>query len=362
MSNTQISIFDKETYKPKSSFTVTEFCSGIGGFRLGLEAIGGNIVLSSEIDKYAIQTYKHWFNEDSEGDLFDYKSRDIPDHDILTAGFPCQPFSVAGVVSNKHWDKTKPENLKKKSGFEYTDQKEGGDQGQVFNGLLKIIKSKRPKAIILENVRGLISHDKGNTWEVIQEELKKAQYDIHFKVIDAVHWVPQHRRRIFIVGFDKKQFDTKQFDFFSFPIEPTGENKIKHILQKRVEEKYTLKDGTWNSLQTIKERNRSLPKGKKKGFGYSIVDRNGPSRTLTKRYFKDGAEILIEQIEKNPRRLTPLEGLRLMGFGEIEKKYNDPKKIFTVSDSQAFRQLGNAVVPQVVEAVGREVLRTIENN
>lgn len=362
MSNTQISIFDKETYKPKSSFTVTEFCSGIGGFRLGLEAIGGNIVLSSEIDKYAIQTYKHWFNEDSEGDLFDYKPSDIPDHDILTAGFPCQPFSVAGVVSNKHWDKTKPENLKKKSGFEYTDQKEGGDQGQVFNGLLKIIKSKRPKAIILENVRGLISHDKGNTWEVIQEELKKAQYDIHFKVIDAVHWVPQHRRRIFIVGFDKKQFDTKQFDFFSFPIEPTGENKIKHILQKRVEEKYTLKDGTWNSLQTIKERNRSLPKGKKKGFGYSIVDRNGPSRTLTKRYFKDGAEILIEQIEKNPRRLTPLEGLRLMGFGEIEKKYNDPKKIFTVSDSQAFRQLGNAVVPQVVEAVGREVLRTIENN
>ena len=362
MSNTQISIFDKETYKPKSSFTVTEFCSGIGGFRLGLEAIGGNIVLSSEIDKYAIQTYKHWFNEDSEGDLFDYKPSDIPDHDILTAGFPCQPFSVAGVVSNKHWDKTKPENLKKKSGFEYSDQKEGGDQGQVFNGLLKIIKSKRPKAIILENVRGLISHDKGNTWEVIQEELKKAQYDIHFKVIDAVHWVPQHRRRIFIVGFDKKQFDTKQFDFFSFPIEPTGENKIKNILQKRVEEKYTLKDGTWNSLQTIKERNRSLPKGKKKGFGYSIVDRNGPSRTLTKRYFKDGAEILIEQRDKNPRRLTPLEGLRLMGFGEIEKKYNDPKKIFTVSDSQAFRQLGNAVVPQVVEAVGREVLRTLENN
>lgn len=349
-------------YKPKNKFTVAEFCSGIGGFRLGLDKIGGEIVLASEIDKYAIQTYKHWFNEDSEGDLFDYKPSDIPDHDILTAGFPCQPFSVAGVVSNKHWDKTKPENLKKKSGFEYSDQKEGGDQGQVFNGLLKIIKSKRPKAIILENVRGLISHDKGNTWEVIQEELKKAQYDIHFKVIDAVHWVPQHRRRIFIVGFDKKQFDTKQFDFFSFPIEPTGENKIKNILQKRVEEKYTLKDGTWNSLQTIKERNRSLPKGKKKGFGYSIVDRNGPSRTLTKRYFKDGAEILIEQRDKNPRRLTPLEGLRLMGFGEIEKKYNDPKKIFTVSDSQAFRQLGNAVVPQVVEAVGREVLRTLENN
>ena len=358
--NIQKSIFEK--YVPKNPFTVTEFCSGIGGFRLGLETLGGKIVLSSEIDKYAIQTYKHWFNEDSEGDLFNYKARDIPNHDILTAGFPCQPFSVAGVVSNKHWDKTKPENLKKKSGFEYTDQKEGGDQGQVFNGLLKIIKSKRPKAIILENVRGLTSHDKGNTWNIIQEELKKAQYDIHFKVIDAVHWVPQHRRRIFIVGFDKKQFDTKKSDFFYFPVEQTGENKIKSILQKRVEEKYTLKDGTWNSLQTIKERNRSLPKDKKKGFGYSIVDRNGPSRTLTKRYFKDGAEILIEQKDKNPRRLTPLEGLRLMGFGEIEKKFNDPKKIFTVSDSQAFRQLGNAVVPQVVEAVGREVLRTLENN
>ena len=362
MSNTQTSIFDKETYKPKSSFTITEFCSGIGGFRLGLEAIGGKVVLSSEIDKYAIQTYKHWFNEDSEGNLFEYKSSDIPDHDILTAGFPCQPFSVAGVVSNKHWDKTKPENLKKKSGFQYTDQKEGGDQGQVFNGLLKIIKSKRPKAIILENVRGLISHDKGNTWEVIQEELKKAQYDIHFKVIDAVHWVPQHRKRIFIVGFDKKQFDTNKVDFFIFPKEPLTDLKIGSILQKRVKEKYTLKDGTWNSLQTIRERNRNMPKGQKKGFGYSIVDREGPSRTLTKRYFKDGAEILIGQNNKNPRRLTPLEGLRLMGFDKIESQFQNKAQIFTVSDSQAFRQLGNAVVPSVVEAVGREVLRTIENN
>ena len=362
MSNTQISIFDKETYKPKSDFTVTEFCSGIGGFRLGLEAIGGKIVLSSEIDKYAIQTYKHWFNEDSEGNLFDYKTNEIPDHDILTAGFPCQPFSVAGVVSNKYWDKKKPENLKKKSGFEYTDQKEGGDQGQVFNGLLKIIKVKRPKAIILENVRGLLSHDSGNTWKVIQEQLKKAQYDIHFKIIDAVHWVPQHRRRVFIVGFDKKQFDTNKVDFFSFPLEPRTELNIGNILQKRVKDKYTLKDGTWNSLQTIRERNRNMPKGQKKGFGYSIVDRTGVSRTLTKRYFKDGAEILIEQKNKNPRRLTPLEALRLMGFDQIEGRYKNTDEIFVVSDSQAFRQLGNAVVPHVVEAVGREVLRTIENN
>lgn len=362
MSINQISIFDKEIYKPKYSFTVTEFCSGIGGFRLGLEAIGGKVVLSSEIDKYAIQTYKHWFNENSEGNLFDYKTNEIPDHDILTAGFPCQPFSVAGVVSNQHWDKTKPERLKKKSGFEYTDQKEGGNQGQVFNGLLKIIKGKRPKAIILENVRGLLSHDKGNTWSIIQEELKKAHYDIHFKVIDAVHWVPQHRKRIFIVGFDKKQFDTNKADFFSFPIEPTTDQKIGNILQKRVEDKFTLKDGTWNSLQTIRERNRNLPKGQKKGFGYSIVNREGPSRTLTKRYFKDGAEILIEQKNMNPRRLTPIEGLRLMGFEQIEKRYKDPEEIFVVSDSQAFRQLGNAVVPHVVEAVGREVLRTIEIN
>lgn len=362
MSSSQVSIFDKEIYKPKSSFTVTEFCSGIGGFRLGLEAIGGKIVLSSEIDKFAIQTYQHWFNENSTGNLFEFKPNEIPNHDILTAGFPCQPFSVAGVVSNKHWDKTKPENLKKKSGFQYTDQKEGGDQGQVFNGLLKIIKRKRPKAIMLENVRGLLSHDKGNTWKVIQEELKKAQYDIHFKVIDAVHWVPQHRRRIFIVGFDKKQFDTNKVDFFTFPKEPLTDLKIGSILQKRVKEKYTLKDGTWNSLQTIRERNRNMPKGQKKGFGYSIVDREGPSRTLTKRYFKDGAEILIEQNNKNPRRLTPLEGLRLMGFDEIESQFQNKEQIFTVSDSQAFRQLGNAVVPYVVEVVGREVLRTIENN
>lgn len=358
----QKSIFDKVEYKPKNSFTVTEFCSGIGGFRLGLEAIGGKIVLSSEIDKYAIQTYKHWFNENSEGNLFDYKPSDIPDHDLLTAGFPCQPFSVAGIVSNKHWDKTKPESLKKKSGFQYTDQKEGGNQGQVFNGLLKIIKSKRPKAIILENVRGLLSHDKGNTWSVIQDRLNRAEYDLHFKVIDAVHWVPQHRKRVFIVGFDKQQFDTKNIDFFTFPQEPYGELKIRNILQRKVKEKYTLKDGTWNSLQTIRERNRNMPIGQKKGFGYSIVDRESPSRTLTKRYFKDGAEILIEQKNKNPRRLTPLEGLRLMGFDVIESQFQNKEQIFTVSDSQAFRQLGNAVVPHVVEAVGREVLRTIENN
>tara|TARA_A100001015_G_C15006324_1_gene720843 strand:+ start:106 stop:1179 length:1074 start_codon:yes stop_codon:yes gene_type:complete len=349
--------YDKGNYNPKKAFTFTEFCSGIGGFRIGLENIGGRVLLSSEIDTYAIQTYKHWFNDDSEGNLFDYKISEIPDHDILTAGFPCQPFSAAGVVSNKYWDKTKPEYLKKKSGFEYTDQKEGGDQGQVFSRLLKIIKGKRPKAIILENVQGLLSHDKGNTWEVIQDELKRAQYDIHFKVINAVHWVPQNRKRIFIVGFDKKQFDTYKDDFFSFPLENQTELKIGSILQKRVKEKYTLKDGTWNSLQTIKKRNRV----QKKGFGYSIVDREGPSRTLTKRYFKDGSEILIEQKNKNPRRLTPLEGLRLMGFDQIEKKFKNPDEIFEVSDSQALKLLGNAVVPTVVEAVGREVLRTLEN-
>ena len=133
-------------------------------------------------------------------------------------------------------------------------------------------------------------------------------------------------------------------------------------MQKRVQDKYTLRDGTWNSLQTIKARNRALPKGQKKGFGFSLVDRDGPSRTLTKRYFKDGSEVLIEQKNKNPRRLTPLEALRLMGFDRIEKQFKDPKEIFSVSDSQAFRQLGNAVVPGVVEAVGREVLRTLENN
>lgn len=360
--NRRQSTFDKGQYTPKKAFTFTEFCSGIGGFRIGLEGIGGKTLLSSEIDKYAIQTYKHWFNEDSAGDLFSFSPKDIPHHDILTSGFPCQPFSVAGVVSNRHWDKTKAKDQKKGTGFKYNDSAEGGDQGQIFYGLLNIIKKKRPRAIILENVRGLISHDKGRTWAIIQEELKKTNYDIRFKVIDAVHWVPQHRRRIFIIGFDKKQVNTQQEDYFVFPTEPATELRIGDILQKRVQDKYTLRDGTWNSLQTIRSRNRALPKGQKKGFGFSLVDRNGPSRTLTKRYFKDGAEILIEQKNKNPRRLSPLEGLRLMGFDHIEKKFKDPKEIFVVSDSQAFRQLGNAVVPNVVEAVGREVLRTLENN
>ena len=349
-------------YKPKNKFTVAEFCSGIGGFRLGLEKIGGKIVLASEIDKYAIQTYKHWFNEDSEGDLFEYKTSDIPDHDILTAGFPCQPFSVAGVVSNRHWDKNKPASKKQKSGFDYKDIKEGGEQGQVFNGLLRVIKKKRPKVLLLENVRGLLSHDQGRTWEIIQENLKKANYEVFFKVIDAVHWVPQHRKRIFIVGFDKKQFDTKKDNFFQFPHEPNTELKISSILQKRVPDKYTLKDGTWNSLQTIKTRNQNLPKGQKKGFGYSLVDRKAPSRTLTKRYFKDGAEVLIPQKNKNPRKLSPIEALRLMGFNAIEDRFSTKEEVFTVSDAQAFRQLGNAVVPEVVEEIGREILRTIEKH
>ena len=146
--NRQQSIFDKDNYTPTKPFSFTEYCSGIGGFRIGLESIGGKTLLSSEIDKYAIQTYKHWFNEDSEGDLFNFSIKDIPHHDILTAGFPCQPFSVAGVVSNRHWDKTKTKDQKKGTGFEYTDNAEGGEQGQIFYGLLNIIKKKRPKAII----------------------------------------------------------------------------------------------------------------------------------------------------------------------------------------------------------------------
>ena len=311
-------------------FKFIDLFAGIGGFRIALEHLGGQCVFSSEWDKFSQKTYANWFGEIPSGDITKIKAKDIPDHDILAAGFPCQPFSIAGV--------SKKNSLGQKHGFK------DKTQGTLFFNLATIIEIKRPPILILENVKNLVSHDKGRTWQVIKETLEDLNYHIFNKVIDAAGWVPQHRERIIIIGFDKLIFTDRPN--FIFP-ESTEEHQLKTILEDYPEEKYTLSDHLWNYLQEYAEKHKK----RGNGFGYGIADPNGISRTLSARYHKDGSEILIKQKGKNPRRLTPRECARLMGFPD-----NLP---IVVSDTQAYRQFGNAVCPLVVEAVGEKLLEVV---
>ena len=260
---------------------------------------------------------------------------------ILVGGFPCQPFSIAGVSSKKH--------MGRPHGFDARTtptQKNplGETQGTLFFDIARIIKEKRPAAFLLENVKNLKGHDKGNTFRVILKVLKEELgYDVHYKVVDASSVVPQHRERIFIVGF-KKPMD------FEFPELVDKRPKLKDVLEKKVDGKYTLTDGTWKALQRHKENARK----KGNGFGYSMADRDSIAKTLSARYYKDGAEILIPQGKKNPRRLTPRECGRIMGFPE---KFKIP-----VSDNQAYRQFGNAVVVPVVKEIAKSITYAVKNN
>jgi len=308
----------------KPSFTFIDLFAGIGGTRLAFEKAGGECVFSSEWNKFSQQTYEKNFGEIPDGDITKIKASGVPDHDILVGGFPCQPFSIAGVSSKKH--------LGRPHGFKDLTQ------GTLFFDIARIIKAKKPKAFLLENVKNLQGHDKQKTFKVILKVLReKLGYDVHYKVIDASNVVPQHRERIFIVGFNTPMQ-------FEFPELANKRPKLADILEKKVDRKYTLTDGTWNSLQRHMQRHRA----KGNGFGYNIADRNGIAKTLSARYYKDGAEILIPQgANKNPRRLTPRECARLMGFPE---KFKIP-----VSDNQAYRQFGNAVVVPVVGAIANEV-------
>ncbi len=333
----QIELFDSvpatERPKPASGtqvpFTFCDLFAGIGGIRLGLEAVGGSCVFSCEYDKFAQRTYRAWFGELPHGDIRDLDLATMPDHDVLAAGFPCQPFSIAGV--------SKKNSLGRKHGF--LDQ----TQGTLFFHLAKIIETKRPPVILLENVKNLMSHDKGKTWQVIQDTLDKLDYEIHFQVINAADFVPQHRKRVFIVGFDRKLFKGKSgFEFTPPPVGP--QPKFKDILGDAPDPKYTLTDKLWNYLQKYAERHRK----KGNGFGFGMTDLEGVSRTLSARYYKDGSEVLIPNgPNKNPRRLTPREAARLMGFPDHLE--------IVVSDTQAYKQFGNAVVPPVAESVGRQI-------
>lgn len=315
-------------------FTFIDLFAGIGGLRIGLERVGGRCIFSSEWDKYAQKTYKKWFGEMPVGDIREVLPSDIPDHDILAAGFPCQPFSIAGV--------SKKNSLGKAHGFKDVTQ------GTLFFHLATIIEIKRPPVIMLENVKNLRSHDKGQTWKVIRSTLEDLEYVIHDKVIDAAPWVPQHRERVFIVGFDKRVFG-EQGPPFTYPEPPSDPApKFRDILDSDTPEKYTLTDHLWNYLQQYAAKH----KAKGNGFGFGMTNLDGVSRTLSARYYKDGSEVLIPQgKKKNPRRLSPAEARRLMGF---------PDELpIVVSDTQAYKQFGNAVVPLVSEAVGRQVVSAI---
>ena len=304
------------------------FC-GIGGFRLAFEKAGCKCVFSSDWDKFSRQTYFENFKEMPAGDINEVEVSDIPKFDILTAGFPCQPFSLAGV--------SKKNSLGRSHGFE--DQ----NQGNLFFRIRDILKYHRPSAFILENVKNLKGHDKGNTFSIIRNILTdELKYNIHFKVIDAKSVVPQHRERIYIVGFK----DARHFDFPEFPkVGPT----LGKILSPRVSSKYTISTHLYNYLKAYAEKHRAAGNG----FGYSEFTRKDVARTLSARYHKDGSEILIKQNNNsNPRRLTPRECARLMGF-------DDDFKI-PVSDTQAYRQFGNSVVVPVVEEIAKNMITSLK--
>ena len=313
-------------------FSFIDLFAGIGGMRLALEGVGGRCVFTSEWDAHCQRTYRAWFGDTPHGDITKIKPTDIPDHDVLAAGFPCQPFSIAGVSKKK--------SLGRAHGFK------DRTQGTLFFHLATVIELKRPPVALLENVKNLQSHDGGRTWEVIRSTLEDLGYVVFDRVIDAAPWVPQHRERVFIVAFDKRIFGERPP--FEFPDAPAGPApKFRSILEQKPDPKYTLTDHLWRYLQDYARKHREAGNG----FGFGLADPAGVSRTLSARYFKDGSEILIPQPGRNPRRLTPREAARLMGFPDELK--------IVVSDTQAYKQFGNALVPAVARSVASGVVRVL---
>lgn len=323
-----INQFNIKNNKNDAEFTFIDLFAGIGGMRIAYENAGGRCVYSNEWNKYSQQTYFANFGECPEGDITKVDARMIPDHDILVAGFPCQPFSIAGV--------SKKQSLGRPTGFE------DKTQGTLFFDVCRILKAKRPKAFMLENVKNLKSHDKGRTFKVIMESLEELNYQVFYAVLDGQNFVPQHRERILIVGFDRERYGSDiDFEFKLTPMEPKP--VMRDILETDVDPKYTLSDKLWAYLQNYAAKHRAAGNG----FGYGIADPDGISRTLSARYYKDGSEILITQDGKNPRRLTPRECARLQGFPDTFK--------IVVSDTQAYKQFGNSVVVPLMENVAKLV-------
>ncbi|WP_395697591.1 DNA (cytosine-5-)-methyltransferase [Methylocella sp.] len=309
-------------------FRFIDLFAGIGGLRKGFESIGGRCVFTSEWDLNCRKTYANNFPDNHRlvGDIREHLA-DIPAHDVLLAGFPCQPFSIAGV--------SKKNALGRKHGF--LDE----TQGTLFFDAAQIIDQHRPAAFLLENVKNLESHDGGKTFRTIMGVLRDdLRYDVQSRVISSEPWVPQKRQRIFIVGFREKT----AFDFNAVRLPPAGSGpKLGSILEQDVDPKYTLTARLWTYLQEYKKKHSAAGNG----FGYSLFGPNDVARTLSQRYYKDGSEILIDQPGTRPRRLTPRECARLMGFDRPDK----PFILKDVSDTQLYRQFGNAVVVPVVEFV-----------
>lgn len=325
-------------------FNFIDLFAGIGGIRKGFDAIGGHCVFTSEWNKFAQETYAANFRDNHPpcGDITQIPTDEIPDHDVLLAGFPCQPFSIAGV--------SKKNSLGRQHGF--LDE----TQGTLFFDVARIIRAKRPAAFLLENVKNLTSHDKGRTFAVILKTLtEELGYKIWHKVIDAQHFVPQHRQRIVIVGFR----EDVPFSWDDLKLPPKGSVRLASILHPengseraeapytlgpdaKVNGKYTLTDKLWQYLQGYADKHKSAGNG----FGFGLVTPDDVARTLSARYYKDGSEILVSQgSRKNPRRLTPRECARLMGYGDDFR--------IPVSDTQAYKQFGNSVAVPVFEAVAK---------
>ena len=299
--------------------------------RLGFQRAGCKCVFTSEWNPFAATTYEANFGSVPKGDITKIQSADIPDHDILVGGFPCQPFSISGV--------SKKASLGRPHGFDDVAQ------GNLFFEVARIIKDKRPRAFLLENVKNLVHHDKGRTFKVIMQTLED---DLGYfipepQVIDARNVVPQHRERIYIVGFR----DPVPFRY------PKLENQrpvLKDLLERRVSEKYVLTERLWSYLQGYAEKHRLAGNG----FGFGMADLDGVTRTLSARYYKDGSEILIPRGKnERPRRLTPRECARLMGFPD--------DFMIPVSDTQAYKQFGNSVVVPVIEAIAREMVKSLRS-
>jgi DNA (cytosine-5)-methyltransferase 1 len=325
-------------------FRFIDLFAGIGGIRMAFEAHGGSCVFTSEWNPWAQKTYLANFPASAHtlaGDITKVDALDIPDHDVLLAGFPCQPFSIAGV--------SKKNALGRAHGF--ADE----TQGTLFFDVARILGAKRPAAFLLENVKNLVGHDKGNTFRVIKKVLEEdLGYHIHYKVIDGAHFVPQHRERILIVGF-RQRTDFSWGDVCLPDIRPTlssilhpengTEQPEGHYTvgpKAEVDERYTLTPKLWAYLKGYAAKHRAAGNG----FGYGLVDPTKVARTLSARYYKDGSEILVSRgPRRRPRRLTPRECARLMGLPDTFA--------IPVSDTQAYKQFGNSVVMPVMREVAR---------
>jgi DNA (cytosine-5)-methyltransferase 1 len=310
--------------KKTQTFTFIDLFAGIGGMRQGFEHVGGKCVFSSEWDKFAQVTYHANFDEVPHGDITKIEAEEIPDHDLILAGFPCQPFSHAGL----------------KMGFDDM-------RGTLFFDVARIIAEKRPAMVLLENVKGFVNHDRGRTFSTIKEVLEnELGYSVFHKVLNASDFgLPQNRERIFIVCFDKDRFKNPKF---KFP-EPTGiETRLGDILEENVDSKYTLSTRLW---QGHKRRKREhMAKGN--GFGYSLFNHDSVrTSTISARYYKDGSEILVSR-QGNPRKITPREAARLQGFPD--------SFVIPVSDTQAYKQFGNSVAVNVIRAIAGEMKRVYE--